>query len=203
MALTSRRTRVATKAARTGIQTYGEAKRLQGRADARRVRRGRTSERRTSEGHGLLGLGAGVALGAAVAYLLDPADGRRRRHVARDRTAAMMRRRTRDAANVATDAANRAKGAMHEATPSSGGPPPNDVALARKVETEIFRPPEVPKGKVSVDAAEGVVHLRGEVEEQWIAELVRSAERVDGVARVENLLHPPGTPAPRRAPTTT
>ncbi len=39
----------------------------------------------------------------------------------------------------------------------------DDVTLTRKVETEIFRPQGAPKGKVDVNAVEGVVWLRGEV----------------------------------------
>src|SRR4051794_9255148 len=38
----------------------------------------------------------------------------------------------------------------------------DDVALARKVETVIFRDPEIPKGKIDVNAAAGKVWLRGE-----------------------------------------
>jgi hypothetical protein len=37
------------------------------------------------------------------------------------------------------------------------------VTLARGVESEIFRPADAPKGKVSVNVAHGVVELRGEV----------------------------------------
>ena len=43
----------------------------------------------------------------------------------------------------------------------------------------------------------GVVQLRGEVESQeLIDDLVARARSVQGVVRVENLLHVPGTPAP-------
>jgi osmotically-inducible protein OsmY len=38
---------------------------------------------------------------------------------------------------------------------------PDDAALARKVETELFRDADVPKGDINVNAEDGVVFLRG------------------------------------------
>ena len=76
-----------------------------------------------------------------------------------------------------------------------GGPPDrlNDPALARKVETEIFRDRDAPKGRVDVNAERGIVYLRGEVDSAHeTAELIAAARRVDGVAGVESLLHLPG-----------
>ena len=68
----------------------------------------------------------------------------------------------------------------------------DDVTLARNVESEL-----APRGQVSVNAANGVVQLRGEVGEAGlIEELVHRAHAVKGVRDVENLLHLPGEPAP-------
>ena len=79
----------------------------------------------------------------------------------------------------------------------SGDEGVDDVTLARKVETEIFREPDAPKGSVDVNVQEGVVQLRGEVERQQLMdELVGRAREVQGVQDVENLLHLPGDPAP-------
>ena len=76
----------------------------------------------------------------------------------------------------------------------------DDVTLARKVESEIFRDADAPKGDVDVNAENGVVYLRGQVaDEDSIAELERAAKGVDGVRDVESLLHTPGTPAPMKA----
>jgi BON domain len=74
---------------------------------------------------------------------------------------------------------------------------PDDATLAHKVETEIFRSDDVPKGQINVNAELGVVYLRGEVPEQsMIDDLVRRAQEIDGVNRVESLLHLPGQEAP-------
>jgi osmotically-inducible protein OsmY len=73
----------------------------------------------------------------------------------------------------------------------------DDATLKAKVETELFRPEDAPKGSVLVNAQYGVVQLRGELESQdLIDDLVSRARGIDGVNNVENLLHLPGTEAP-------
>jgi osmotically-inducible protein OsmY len=97
--------------------------------------------------------------------------------------------------------AGRIKQAANAVTPGGGLKDPDDVTLARKVETAIFRPADAPKGDVSVDVQAGVVHLRGAVaDDAWIERLAEGAREVDGVKGVKNLLHRPGTPAPQPQP---
>ena len=75
----------------------------------------------------------------------------------------------------------------------------DDVSLARKVETVIFRDDAVAKGKIDVNAADGVVWLRGEAKTpEQIKLLEQQALVIPEVKRVENLLHLPKTPAPTR-----
>jgi hypothetical protein len=76
----------------------------------------------------------------------------------------------------------------------------DDVAVARKVETVIFRDRSVAKGKIDVNAADGVVWLRGEAKTpEQIKELERQAAAIPEVKKVENLLHLPKSPARRPA----
>jgi hypothetical protein len=76
----------------------------------------------------------------------------------------------------------------------------DDVTIARKVETELFRDPTVPKGHIDVNVAGGVVWLRGEVKTPAdIRRLETLAQAIPEVTRVENLLHLPKTPAPTRS----
>ena len=76
-------------------------------------------------------------------------------------------------------------------------PEPNDATLAARVESEVFAAPDAPKGSVDVNAENGIVVLRGEVERpELIDELVEKARSVQGVREVENLLHLPGEEAP-------
>src|SRR5215213_5249443 len=100
--------------------------------------------------------------------------------------------------------------------PSTAPPPPaprptpprrrpkdlDDVAIARKVESIIFRDRKVAKGKVDVNVADGVVWLRGEVKTpDLVKQLEARAREIPEVNGVENLLHLPKTPAPSRTDT--
>ena len=83
--------------------------------------------------------------------------------------------------------------------------PQADVAIAREVESTIFRDVEVNRGQVDVKVTEGVVRLRGEVRTpDLINELEARAVQVPQVRRVENLLRTPapapetGTPASKQ-----
>jgi osmotically-inducible protein OsmY len=92
------------------------------------------------------------------------------------------------------------KGAATNVTPGAGREPAeerlNDPALARKVESEVFRGEDLPKGSISVNAEYGVIYLRGEVpSRELMDELTVRARGVDGVRAVENLTHLPGEPA--------
>jgi gas vesicle protein len=138
----------------------------------------------------------GAAAGAAAAYLLDPQSGVRRRNVGRDRAMAFFRRRGREASQTARYAEGVVQGMTYRASPDADRSVElNDPALARKVESEIFRPADAPKGDVAVSVENGVVQLRGQVKTpEQKEQLGRAAGEVDGVERVENLLHTPGEP---------
>jgi hypothetical protein len=72
----------------------------------------------------------------------------------------------------------------------------NDPALAAKVESEIFRGGDVPKGSINVNSENGVIYLRGEADTQEkIDSLGDAARKVAGVKEVKNLLHLPGSEA--------
>ena len=105
-------------------------------------------------------IGTAVGITAAVAFVLAKIDRRK--------------------------AAGKAKGAVS----SVGTKDYDDVTLARKVESELFRPADAPKGSVSVNVNDGVVELRGELPNQaQIDELGSNAKKIDGVKDVRNLLH--------------
>ena len=144
----------------------------------------------------LLGL---IGLGAALSYFFDPQQGTRRRAMAQDRVTAMFRRYARRGERFGRSATAQAQGMVQRAKHLQEQPKgqPDDVTLARKVETEIFRDAEVPKGQINVNAENGKIVLRGEVgQPEMIRDLEERARSVQGVAEVENLLHLPGTQAP-------
>ena len=95
-----------------------------------------------------------------------------------------------------------AKG-MAGSVPGVGRPPAeerlNDPALARKVESEVFRDANVPKDKLSVKVENGVVYLRGEVADRDSMDvLVARTRSIEGVTGVENLTHLPNEAAPMK-----
>ncbi len=137
------------------------------------------------------------ALGAALAYFFDPDSGRRRRRIAVDKAGKYLRQGSRQVGGATAQAQGlKAKATHRQEEPK---PQPDDVTLARKVETEIFRDGDVPKGQINVNAEDGVVYLRGEVEKpDMIEELESKARNVQGVLGVENLLHVPGAEAPAK-----
>jgi len=144
---------------------------------------------------------AGAAIGALTTWFFDPQNGKRRRHVLRDRTLAKLRRGAASVDRHARYAAGHAQGAAHAMRPgaSHAGDELNDAALARKVESEIFRGEDAPKGSVDVNAENGVIYLRGEVKHpEDVEALAQAARRVGGVKDVKNLLHLPATPAPMK-----
>jgi osmotically-inducible protein OsmY len=143
----------------------------------------------------------GAAMGAALEYFLDPDAGRRRRSMTRDRVLAFFRRTGRQAGRAGQAAKSQAYGMTQKATHlrEQAKEQPDDATLAHKVETELFRDAEVPKGDINVNAEGGVVYLRGQVEDESLIDaLGKSAQKIQGVREVENLLHTPGTPAPAK-----
>jgi len=115
------------------------------------------------------------AVGAALAYFFDPDNGRKRRKAA-----------IKKAAKGLGQAGRKPQAARANAQP-------DDPTLADRVKSEIFRDADVPKEQVNVSVEDGVVHLRGELEEpDLIEDLEAQARQVQGVRGVENLLHASG-----------
>jgi osmotically-inducible protein OsmY len=171
----ARGARKGAKAAGLGAKQIGNGARVAAEK-APQLRRELTTTQQSRK----LPVAAGVAAGAAGVYFFDPEQGKRRRTIARDK-------------------AMKAFGQGSEAPSSSARDPErdlNDPALARKVESEIFRGEDAPKDRVVVNVEEGVVYLRGEVDSPGQAgALAQAARRVEGVQNVQSLLHLPSEPA--------
>jgi osmotically-inducible protein OsmY len=133
-------------------------------------------------------------LGATLMYFFDPQNGRRRRHMLRDRTLAFFRRSGRRAERFGHKVAAEGEGLAHQAAhlQEEPKPQPDDASLVDKVRSEIFRDVDVPSGQININAEQGKVVLRGEVEQpELIEQLVERTRNVQGVREVENLLHVP------------
>jgi osmotically-inducible protein OsmY len=142
----------------------------------------------------------GAAAGAAAAWFLDPNDGTRRRNVARDKAMKYARQGKDEAARKASYAGSTIKGKAESVTPSDRSPASerlNDPGLQAKIESEVFRAADAPKGDVSVNVEDGIAYLRGQIDDRTeIERIAEAVAKVDGVRGVENLLHTPGEPAP-------
>ena len=139
----------------------------------------------------------GTALGALLAYFFDPQNGNRRRKLAVDRTAGFLRSRSRETARTGRGVAAEAYGVSQKVQHRKEEPKSfDDATLANKVRSEALRGDEVPAEAVNVNVQNGIVQLRGEVQQpELIDELDRRVRAVQGVREVENLLHLPGTEA--------
>lgn len=150
---------------------------------------------------------AGGIIGALAMYYLDPHAGRRRRALVRDKFA--------HAGNVISKDVPRtverrgrffrgvAKGVRHNAAElvrANGHGYADDETLVARVRSEALRDQRFKSGEIHVDAYEGTVTLRGQVDYPGdIRRLVEATKRVDGVTRVRSYLHLPDEPPPNKA----
>ena len=88
---------------------------------------------------------------------------------------------------------------MQRALHSLPQPPPelDDATLAHKVESILFRDSSVPKGRINVNAENGIVFLRGQLDRPELIRTIEArARRIAGVRGVVSLLHVPGAAVP-------
>jgi len=138
--------------------------------------------------------------GAALAYFLDPQSGRRRRHQTRDQLLSLARQGTKRARKLVHHASADAAGTARRAAHALRKPEDvelDDATLVDKVESIVFRKHDLPKGQININAENGVVFLRGQVEDPELVETLEARVRkVRGVKDVENLLHTGETSSP-------
>ena len=147
---------------------------------------------------------AGAGIGAAAAYFLDNEAGNRRRRIVSDKAGRFAREGggTLQGAAQAVGAQTQGKAARFKSAATGGDSAPgDDNTLKAKVETEIFRDADAPKGAVAVSVVNGIVELRGELDAQWSERLETEAAKVSGVQGVRNLTHRPGETPPNLAGT--
>ncbi len=141
-----------------------------------------------------------AASSAAAAFFFDPRNGKRRRKMLHERPVALLRRGERRAERAIRYGRSQARGVSARVRHTLMPHPAreyDDATLVHKVESEVFRFRKIPKRALNIDAADGVVSLRGQVDDaRTISEIIKKTKRVEGVRDVENLLHLPGTEAP-------
>ncbi len=141
-----------------------------------------------------------AALGAALAYFLDPSRGRGRRARTKDQLAAALRRRQRQAESQLRYEEGRLQGERARAQGAGTSSPQDDVTLQNEVKAALARLPFGTED-VTVETVEGTVTLRGQLAgADQVDEAERAVRAVPGVASVTNHLHVPQEPAPNKVP---
>jgi osmotically-inducible protein OsmY len=130
---------------------------------------------------------AGIGIGAALMYFLDPDRGARRRNMAADRATKALRQRSRDAVGAAQNARNHALGAAAELRGLMQHEDVEDDQLVARVRAELGHHARHTSG-IEVVVHEGCVVLRGPVLADEVVDVVRTVAAVRGVHRVDNQL---------------
>jgi osmotically-inducible protein OsmY len=140
----------------------------------------------------------GAAIGAAVMYMLDPVQGRRRRSTMNDK----LRSATGSACEVLEQTArhisNQVHGVIAEAQSMLHTEPVTDETLAERVKSKMGRAVSH-SGLIDVDVRDGVVILRGTVSAYEVGDLLTAIRSARGVGRIQNELevdHNIGAPHP-------
>jgi osmotically-inducible protein OsmY len=141
---------------------------------------------------------AGMGIGAALMYFLDPKRGARRRHMVKDQAASAARSGRARLRKVAENTKNHALGAVHEvegriAKLTKGEALPDYVLVARVRAALGHRMRNA--GAIDVAVRDSAVTLRGPVDADEVEEVLRTAAKVRGVRRVENQLEVAGAAA--------
>lgn len=134
----------------------------------------------------------GLGVGAALMYYFDPARGRRRRALARDKATSALGSAQEELRDRAADVANRARGAAAEMRHAGDDHPANDTLVAR-VRAELGHRVEHAKA-IEVVADHGTVTLRGPVLRDELDAALSTTRGVRGVEQVRNELDVHDTP---------
>lgn len=134
----------------------------------------------------------GIGFGAGLMYILDPAMGRRRRALARDKTIHVWKKTSDAVGSTARDVSNRAVGLSQKLRSSfardfAREESPSDDVLVERVRSRIGHVVSHPRA-IDVTASGGKITLRGPVFEAEVDRLLSSVAGVPGVDSVEKLL---------------
>ena len=137
---------------------------------------------------GLVALLAGLGIGAALMYLLDPGRGARRRSLIRDKAARASRATGRELIERAQDMKNRAQGHVAELRGRFGGDDQlDDDQLVARVRAELGHRVDRARS-VEIAAQKGEVTIRGQVPPDGVDDIVAAVRGVRGVKQVHNEL---------------
>jgi hypothetical protein len=142
----------------------------------------------------------GGMIGGLLAFFLDPQRGATRRRQLADRANSTLRSGNRELNRLSRKVgAGTYRFSQKLTHPRPANEIVDDITLKDRVESLLYRDPEIPKGRFNIDVAGGIVKLRGRLERpDQIRYIERAVRRIPGVLGVENWLHPEESPAPEK-----
>jgi osmotically-inducible protein OsmY len=142
----------------------------------------------------------GAAIGAALAYLLDPDSGRGRRARLRDQAMSEVRKARERGQAKRRYMSNAARGRMSElVSPGPDNRDPDDATLVDRIRSQVFGSPDLPDDRIALTVVDGVAELRGELDApEEVHRLVERVAAVPGVRSVRNLLRVHGEAPPNK-----
>jgi osmotically-inducible protein OsmY len=134
-----------------------------------------------------LALCAGAGVGSGLMFLLDPARGRRRRALLRDKFVSAARKTGEGVEATADDLRNRMQGIASEVQSRFSSEPVDDVKLVERVRAKLGRIVSHPSA-IKVTSQNGRVVLSGPILTHEVPQLLACVNRVSGVNQVMNIL---------------
>lgn len=131
---------------------------------------------------------AGIGIGAAAMYYLDPQRGMARRTQVKDQTGGKIRSARRDLEVTRRDLRNRARGAAAELRGRLRHEQIEDDQLEERVRAELGHHVSSSLRRVEINAQNGRVMLSGEIDADDHDEAIDAARHVRGVHDVEDHL---------------
>jgi hypothetical protein len=131
----------------------------------------------------------GLALGAALMYLLDPDRGNRRRKLLIDQLNSLLSQSDEAIGKTGRDLGNWTRGLMAETGARLSGEQPDDVVLVVRVQSAMGRVVSHPHA-IEVMAENGRVTLRGPILAHEVDDLLATVSAVRGVRSIDNQLAP-------------
>jgi hypothetical protein len=134
-----------------------------------------------------LTFGAGLGIGTAAMYVLDPDRGKRRRALLRDKLVLAQRKTGECIELTARDVSNRARGIATSIQSRFTSDDADDAVLVDRVRSKLGRLVSHP-GAIEVAATDGNVTLSGPILEDEVADLLSCVKSTHGVNDVNNSL---------------
>jgi len=132
---------------------------------------------------------AGVGLGAALMYILDPDRGNRRRAQMRDKVVSSISKTGDAIGTTSRDVTYRTRGLVAQLTSAFSSGEASDEVIEARVRSKMGRTVSHPSA-IEVMANQGRVTLRGPILEREVDGLLSCVSSVKGVTEVDNQLEP-------------